>query len=235
MTLKKLRKKYKMWLTLAFVFLVLMFVLMGLQVDGWVEVCMGATFLCLVMVIYMMLRYGRCRVCYNLLDPYVLFHGGHCKFCGTPVEDGEEKRLIFRNMREMTEDEINGFFREGWKIGCAVDTEKEQQKLLEALSHSKETGFPQFVLAYEKDVLIGYLFLYGEEGRTWIVHNADEKTYEQEKEMLAYGRDLCRSLGSEKLAESFQKQLGEVKRMGKSHREAWEAWTAEKSGNKKEN
>ena len=49
MTLKKLRKKYKMWLTLAFVFMVLMFVLMGLQIDGWVEVCMGATFFCLVM------------------------------------------------------------------------------------------------------------------------------------------------------------------------------------------
>ena len=41
MTLKKLRKKYKMWLTLAFVFMVLMFVLIGLQIDGWVEVCMG--------------------------------------------------------------------------------------------------------------------------------------------------------------------------------------------------
>lgn len=76
MTWKKLRKKYKMWLTLAFVFMVLMFVMMGLQIDGWIEVCMGATFFCLVMVIYMMLRYGRCRVCYNLLDPYVLFHGG---------------------------------------------------------------------------------------------------------------------------------------------------------------
>lgn len=235
MTLKKLRKKYKMWLTLAFVFLVLMFVLMGLQVDGWGEVCMGATFLCLVMVIYVMLRYGRCRVCYNLLDPYVLFHGGHCKFCGTPVEDGEEKRLTFRNMREMTEDEINSFLQEGWKIGCDVYTEKEQQKLLEGLSRSKETGFPQFVLVYEKDVLMGYLFLYGEEGQTWAVHNADEKTYEQEKEMLAYGRDLCRSLGSEKLAKSFQQQLEEVKRMGKSHREAWEAWNAEKTGKKKEN
>lgn len=47
MTLKKLRKKYKMWLTLAFVFMVLMFVLMGLQIDGWVEVCMGATFFCI--------------------------------------------------------------------------------------------------------------------------------------------------------------------------------------------
>lgn len=76
MTLKELRKKYKMWLTLAFVFMVLMFVMMGLQIDGWVEVCMGATFFCLVMVIYVMLRYGRCRVCYNLLDPYILFHGG---------------------------------------------------------------------------------------------------------------------------------------------------------------
>ena len=76
MTWKELRKKYKMWLTLAFVFMVLMFVMMGLQIDGWVEVCMGATFFCLVMVIYVMLRYGRCRVGYNLLDPYVLFHGG---------------------------------------------------------------------------------------------------------------------------------------------------------------
>ena len=76
MTWKELRKKYKMWLTLAFVFMVLMFVMMGLQIDGWVEVCMGATFFCLVMVIYVMLRYGRCRVCYNLLDPYILFHGG---------------------------------------------------------------------------------------------------------------------------------------------------------------
>lgn len=222
MTLKKLRKKYKMWLTLAFVFMVLMFVMMGLQIDGWIEVCMGATFFCLVMVIYVMVRYGRCRVCYNLLDPYVLFHGGHCKFCGTPVEDGEEKRLTFRNMREMTEDEINGFLQEGWKIGCAVGTEKEQQELLEALSRSKETGFPQFVLVYEKDVLIGFLFIYGEEGHTWIIHNADEKTYEQEKEMLAYGRDLCKKLGSEKLAACFQQQLEEVERMGKSHREAWE-------------
>lgn len=76
MTLKKLRKKYKMWLTLAFVFMVLMFVLIGLQIDGWVEVCMGGNIL--------LLSYGdlcdaplwRCRVCYNLLDPYVLFHGG---------------------------------------------------------------------------------------------------------------------------------------------------------------
>ncbi len=143
--------------------------------------------------------------------------------------------LTFRNMREMTKDEINDFLQEGWKIGCAVDTKEERQELLEGLSRSKETGFPQFVLVYENDVLIGYLFLYGEEGQTWIIHNADEKTYKQEKEMLAYGRDLCRSLGSEKLAESFQKQLKEVKRMGKSHREAREAWIAEKRENKKEN
>lgn len=222
MTLKKLRKKYKMWLTLAFVFLILTFVLSGLQDGRWNDICLGAAFICLVMVIYVMVRYGRCRVCYNLLDPYVLFHGGHCKFCGTPVEDGEEKRLTFRNMREMTEDEINGFLQEGWKIGCAVGTEKEQQELLEALSRSKETGFPQFVLVYEKDVLMGFLFIYGEEGNTWIIHNADEKTYEQEKEMLAYGRDLCKKLGSEKLAACFQQQLEEVERMGKSHREAWE-------------
>lgn len=235
MTLKELRKKYKMWLTLAGVFLVLMLILMGLQIDGWVEICMGAVFVCLVMVIYMMLRYGRCRVCYNLLDPYVLFHGGHCKFCGTPVEDEEEKRLTFRNMREMTEDEVNGFLQEGWKIGCAVDTKEERQELLEALSRSKETGFPQFVLVYEKEVLIGYLFLYGENGHTWMIHNADEKTYEQEKEMLAYGRDLCKKLGSEKLAACFQEQLKEVKHMGKSHREVWEEWNAEKTGKKKEN
>lgn len=130
--------------------------------------------------------------------------------------------LTFRNMREMTKEEMKAFFQEGKKIGCAVDTEKEQQELLEALSRSKETGFPQFVLVYEKDVLIGYLFLYGEEGPTWVVHNADEKTFQQEKEMLVYGRDLCRSLGSEKLAKSFQKQLEEVECMGKSHREAWE-------------
>ena len=53
--------------------------------------------------------------------------------------------------------------------------------------------------------------------------------------MLVYGRDLCRSLGSEKLAECFQKQLEEVERMGKSHREAREAWIWEKNGKKKEN
>lgn len=47
MTWKKLRKKYKMWLTLAFVFMVLMFVMMGLQIDGWVEVCMGGNILLL--------------------------------------------------------------------------------------------------------------------------------------------------------------------------------------------
>lgn len=143
--------------------------------------------------------------------------------------------LIFRNMREMTKDEIKVFLREGRKIGCAVHTKKERQELLEALSRSKETGFPQFVLVYEKDVLMGFLFIYGEEGHTWIIHNADEKTYEQEKEMLAYGRDLCKKLGSEKLAKCFQQQLEEVERMGKSHREAWEAWNAEKTGKKKEN
>lgn len=143
--------------------------------------------------------------------------------------------LIFRNMREMTEDEINGFLQEGWKIGCDVYTEKEQQKLLEGLSHSKETGFPQFVLVYEKDMLMGYLFLYGEEGHTWIIHNADEKTYEQEKEMLEYGRDLCKKLGSEKLAKCFQQQLEEVERMGKSHQEARIAWIEENNRKKKEN
>ena len=30
--------------------------------------------------------------------------------------------LIFRNMREMTKDEIKVFLREGRKIGCAVHT-----------------------------------------------------------------------------------------------------------------
>lgn len=92
--------------------------------------------------------------------------------------------LTFRNMREMTKDEIKVFLREGRKIGCAVHTKEERQELLEALSRSKDTGFPQFVLVYEKDVLMGFLFIYGEEGHTWIIHNADEKTYEQEKEML---------------------------------------------------
>ena len=72
--------------------------------------------------------------------------------------------LIFRNMREMTKDEIKVFLREGRKIGCAVHTKEERQELLEALSRSKETGFPQFVLVYEKDVLMGFLFIYGEEG-----------------------------------------------------------------------
>lgn len=143
--------------------------------------------------------------------------------------------LTFRNMREMTKDEIKVFLREGRKIGCDVYTEKEQQELLEDLSRSKETGFPQFVLVYEKDVLIGYLFLYGEEGPTWVVHNADEKTFQQEKEMLAYGRDLCKKLGSEKLAKCFQQQLEEVKRMGKSHQEAWIAWIEENNRKKKEN
>lgn len=143
--------------------------------------------------------------------------------------------LTFRNMRDMTKDEIKVFFQEGWKIGCAVHTKEERQKRLEDLSHSKETGFPQFVLVYEKDVLIGYLFLYGEEGSPWAILNADEKIFEQEKEMLIYGRDLCRRLGSEKLADFFQEQLEEVERMGKSHREAGEAWAAEKRENKKEN
>lgn len=235
MTLKKLRKKYKMWQTLAVVFLILAILCGILQYGNWDKLCFGAAFFSVIMAVYVMLRYGRCRVCYNLLDPYVLFHGGHCKFCGTPVEDEEEKRLTFRNMREMTEDEINVFLQEGWKIGCAVDTEKEQQELLEALSRSKDTGFPQFVLVYEKDVLIGFLFIYGEEGHTWIIHNADEKTYEQEKEMLAYGRDLCKKLGSEKLAKCFQQQLEEVERMGKSHREARIAWIEENNRKKKEN
>lgn len=143
--------------------------------------------------------------------------------------------LTFRNMREMTKAEIKVFFQEGKKIGCAVYTKEERQELLEALSCSKETGFPQFILVYEKDVLMGFLFLYGEEGHTWIIHNADEKPYEQEKEMLVYGRDLCGNLGSEKLAECFQKQLEEVERMGKSHREAGKAWIAEKNRKKKEN
>ncbi len=92
MTLKKLRKKYKMWLTLAFVFLVLMFVLSGLQDGRWDDICLGAAFVCLVMVIYVMVRYGRCKGCDRLLDPYVLFHGGYCQFCGTRVEDEEEKK-----------------------------------------------------------------------------------------------------------------------------------------------
>lgn len=235
MTWKKLRKKFRMWQTLAVVFLILAILCGILQYGNWDKLCFGAAFFSVIMAVYVMLRYGRCRVCYNLLDPYVLFHGGHCKFCGTPVEDGEEKRLTFRNMREMTEDEINGFLQEGWKIGCAVGTEKEQQELLEALSRSKETGFPQFVLVYEKDVLMGFLFIYGEEGQTWIIHNADEKTYEQEKEMLAYGRDLCKKLGSEKLAKCFQQQLEEVERMGKSHQEARIAWIEENNRKKKEN
>lgn len=235
MTWKKLRKKFRMWQTLAVVFLILAILCGILQYGNWDKLCFGAAFFSVIMAVYVMLRYGRCRVCYNLLDPYVLFHGGHCKFCGTPVEDGEEKRLTFRNMREMTEDEIKFFLQEGWKIGCAVSTEKEQQELLEALSRSKETGFPQFVLVYEKDVLMGFLFIYGEEGHTWIIHNADEKTYEQEKEMLAYGRDLCKKLGSEKLAKCFQQQLEEVECMGKSHREARIAWIEENNRKKKEN
>ena len=143
--------------------------------------------------------------------------------------------LTFRNMREMTKDEIKVFLQEGKKIGCAVHTKEERQELLEALSRSKETGFPQFVLVYEKDVLMGFLFIYGEEGPTWIIHNADEKTYEQEKEMLAYGRDLCKKLGSEKLAKCFQQQLEEVERMGKSHQEARIAWIEENNRKKKEN
>lgn len=52
--------------------------------------------------------------------------------------------------------------------------------------------------------------------------------------MLAYGRDLCKKLGSEKLAACFQEQLEEVERMGKSHREARVAWNAEKNRKKKE-
>lgn len=235
MTWKKLRKKFRMWQTLAVVFLILAILCGILQYGNWDKLCFGAAFFSVIMAVYVMLRYGRCRVCYNLLDPYVLFHGGHCKFCGTPVEDGEEKRLTFRNMREMTEDEIKVFLQEGWKIGCAVDTKEERQELLEALSRSKETGFPQFVLVYEKDVLMGFLFIYGEEGQTWIIHNADEKTYEQEKEMLAYGRDLCKKLGSEKLAKCFQQQLEEVERMGKSHQEARIAWIEENNRKKKEN
>ena len=235
MTWKKLRKKFRIWQTLAVVFLILAILCGILQYGNWDKLCFGAAFFSVIMAVYVMLRYGRCRVCYNLLDPYVLFHGGHCKFCGTLVEDEEEKRLTFRNMREMTEDEINVFLQEGWKIGCAVDTEKERQELLEALSRSKDTGFPQFVLVYEKDVLMGFLFIYGEEGHTWIIHNADEKTYEQEKEMLAYGRDLCKKLGSEKLAKCFQQQLEEVERMGKSHREARIAWIEENNRKKKEN
>ena len=51
--------------------------------------------------------------------------------------------LTFRNMREMTKDEIKVFLREGKKIGCAVHTKVERQELLEALSRSKETGFWQ--------------------------------------------------------------------------------------------
>lgn len=235
MTLKKLRKKFRMWQTLAVVFLILAILCGILQYGNWDKLCFGAAFFSVIMAVYVMLRYGRCRVCYNLLDPYVLFHGGHCKFCGTPVEDGEEKRLTFRNMREMTKDEIKVFLQEGKKIGCAVDTKEERQELLEALSRSKETGFPQFVLVYEKDVLMGFLFIYGEEGHTWIIHNADEKTYEQEKEMLAYGRDLCKKLGSEKLAKCFQQQLEEVERMGKSHQEARIAWIEENNRKKKEN
>lgn len=235
MTWKKLRKKFRMWQTLAVVFLILAILCGILQYGNWDKLCFGAAFFSVIMAVYVMLRYGRCRVCYNLLDPYVLFHGGHCKFCGTPVEDGEEKRLTFRNMREMTKDEIKVFLREGRKIGCAVDTKEERQELLEALSRSKETGFPQFVLVYEKDVLMGFLFIYGEEGQTWIIHNADEKTYEQEKEMLAYGRDLCKKLGSEKLAKCFQQQLEEVECMGKSHREARIAWIEENNRKKKEN
>ena len=92
--------------------------------------------------------------------------------------------LTFRNMREMTKDEIKVFLQEGWKIGCAVHTKVERQELLEALSRSKETGFPQFVLVYEKDVLMGFLFIYGEEGHTWIIHNADEKTLRKSQKVL---------------------------------------------------
>lgn len=66
--------------------------------------------------------------------------------------------LIFRNMREMTKDEIKVFLREGRKIGCAVQTKEERQELLEALSRSKETGFPQFVLVYEKRCADGLSF-----------------------------------------------------------------------------
>ena len=38
--------------------------------------------------------------------------------------------LIFRNMREMTKDEIKVFLREGRKIGCAVHTKEERQEFL---------------------------------------------------------------------------------------------------------
>lgn len=37
--------------------------------------------------------------------------------------------LTFRNMREMTKDEIKVFLREGRKIGCAVHIKEERQEL----------------------------------------------------------------------------------------------------------
>lgn len=76
MTWKKLRKKFRMWQILAVVFLILAILCGILQYGNWDKLCFGAAFFSVIMAVYVMLRYGRCRVCYNLLDPYVLFHGG---------------------------------------------------------------------------------------------------------------------------------------------------------------
>lgn len=92
MTREKIRKKFQLWLALSGVFLLLTFVLSQLQEGRWDDICLGAAFVCVIMAVSTVVRYGRCRGCNRLLDPYALFHGGYCRFCGTRVADEEEKK-----------------------------------------------------------------------------------------------------------------------------------------------
>lgn len=92
MTREKIRKKFRMWLTLTWVFLILMLLLSRLQEESLGNICLGVSAVCLFMAIVVLVRHSKCRVCAHPLDLYTVTHGGHCRFCGAPVEDEEEKK-----------------------------------------------------------------------------------------------------------------------------------------------
>lgn len=90
MTREKIRKKFQLWLTLTWVFLILTMLLSRLQDGSLSNICLGVSAVCLVMTIAVLVRHGRCRVCGHPLDKRTILHGGYCRFCGAAVEDEEE-------------------------------------------------------------------------------------------------------------------------------------------------
>lgn len=120
-------EKYKMWQTLAVVFLILAILCGILQYGNWDKLCFGAAFFSVIMAVYVMLRYGRCRVCYNLLDPYILFHGGTASFVVHLWRMRRRRNANFSEYAGNDKRRNEGFFQEGKKIGCAVHTEKNSR------------------------------------------------------------------------------------------------------------